>query len=205
MKNEKTAVFILGGWLTKGQDGVWRTLEGALGDNFGATNDRWRVIAAKLLYQANPDFFLIPSGGRGQLKGIMPEGLTIARVIKDELVALGVPERAIWEEDKTGTTYRQLKVLIDLVKEKKLGRVLILSNRWHTPRVRAMIDHAPGLEALRSMSIEVISAEDIMLKYEPEKWQKKINDFYSDPDLTKRMESEQKGISQIKAGTYNYK
>ncbi len=202
---DRNTIYILGGGLTKGKDGVWRTIDWKTTDErFGKTADRFRIIAAHLLYEKNPDSILIASGGQGQLKEVLHDDLTVAHVMKRELTLLGVPEKAIEEESTSGTTAGQLRALIGFVVKDRLNRVCILSNRYHLPRIRTLIEHVPGLATLRKMRIELISAEEVLLQYKPAKWHQIIDEFYDDPDTKAMLESEERGVRQIKDGTYRY-
>ena len=58
------------------------------GDNFGICGGRLRIIAAGLLFKIDPGQKIIVSGGKGQLKNILPKNLTPASVIKNELISI---------------------------------------------------------------------------------------------------------------------
>ena len=44
-----------------------------------------------------------------------------------------------------------------------LGNLLIVTNEWHHPRLKAMMKHAPKLEMWQKISWERVDAEQVML------------------------------------------
>ncbi|MCI0565678.1 YdcF family protein, partial [bacterium] len=152
-------LFVLGGGLKKNPDGTWRTTYfDEEGDEYGSTGDYLRVKAAATLFKKGFARLIIVSGSKGQLH-IVSNAPTVASVLKKELVREGVPSDAIAEDHDSGTTYEQLKKITG---QKKEGRVGIISNRYHLPRIRAMIEHAPELSELKDAKL--ISAEETLLE-----------------------------------------
>jgi len=204
MNINRKAIVVIGGGLW--QDGnKWRTIDLGQGeDETGAINDRWRVDAAFHLWSEDHLSLVIASAGKGQLEKI-PGAPTVSSVIKRELVELGVPSSAIIEEDKSGTTFEQLRELSIVAKQKGISSLLIVSNEWHLPRIKAMLEHAPGLkEAFDSFEVELVSAEEVLLRTQPEDWHIKIGDAREDPAMQRRFTLEKKGVRDIIAGTYKY-
>ena len=205
IKQDKTVIFLMGGGLVN-DAGVWRTTNYDEGDNFGVSGDRLRVIAAGLLYKDKPGQLIIASGGKGQLKNILPGKITVASVIKDELIKIGIPAKNIIKEEKSGNTYQQLKELNKLLKKRNLKNIIIISNQYHLSRVKTMIKYAGGLRLLKKRlvlsRIKMKSAESLVIKYEPRLWRKIINDVYKSEAMKKRIKLERQGIKQIKKGVY---
>ena len=200
----ETAIVVIGGGLWK--DGnTWRTIDLGEGeDKYGTINDRWRVEAAYELWKNNPDFLIIASGGKGQLKETLGAP-TISSVIKKELSELGVPPLKVLEENKSGTTYEQLKALPNFARLQKIGELKLLSNGWHLPRIKAMLECAPDLKDLfRDFHVELISAEAVLLTERPEYWQKRIEEAKRHPGMKNRLAIEEKGVKQIIGGSYKY-
>ena len=146
---------ILGGGLIKDKNG-WRTIRFSdIGNNSATTDvfgDSLRVLAGHLLYEnelkKNPDSLILVSGGRGYLrkvKGAPP----VAQVLKKELAYLGVPKNKILEEKKSNSTYRQLEILSGLMLKNKWKKIVIVSNRYHLPRVSAFIENIGDLKFLK--------------------------------------------------------
>ena len=73
---------------------------------------------------------VIGSGGLGAWPP--PE----ARAIRDGLVAAGVPEAAILEEDRSHDTFENALHTIPLMRARGLGPALVVSDAYHLPRAR---------------------------------------------------------------------
>src|SRR3989338_5881411 len=173
-------LFVLGGMLVQDERGQWHTVDFGKGIKLsGETCDRWRVLAAYEWYKKNPDRLIIVSGGRGQLDTVLSQDITIASMMKKELLALGVPKQSVLIEDKTGTTYQQLQVLPDFVGRYNIGEVVIITNRWHLPRVRVMYEHAPLSKEVKKLSITFIDAESILEEADTLYWKPKIAEAYA--------------------------
>ena len=200
------AIAVLGGALVKDRrTGTWRTstLQDK-GDKFGVQNDRLRVIAASYLAKKYPNDVIIVSGGKGQLKNV-PQAPTLAHVIKHELMRQGIAEGRIIEEDKSGTTYEQLLELKNIMTKLELKKVKIVSNQWHLPRIRAIIIHRSELNKMSKIShLALIPAEKILLQINRKKWQPIIKEAHSSARMKTRIRLEQKGIRDIKAGSYKF-
>jgi len=204
MKNKK-ALFILGGGLIK-DNGKWRTTNfNERGDNFGSLGDRLRVKAASCLYKNDPEYLIITSGGKGQYKNI-PNVLTVAAVIKQELLELGVLKDVIIKEEKSNNTWEQLQQLKKIIQKENFIKIKVISSRYHLPRVRAMIEVDNKLnEMLKKEILKLVSAEEILIKHNSNKWKDYIDKAYANEDMKKRIAFEEEGIKQIKNGTYNFK
>lgn len=206
--NQETIV-VLGGALVKDRCGHWRTTNYYEGDNFGICGSRLRVIAAGFLYKDNQRQSVIVSGGKGQLKDVLPGKITLASVIKEELVRIGIPAKNIIKEEKSGNTYQQLKELQKIIKTGVFKNIIIISNKYHLPRLRAMIKYAGDLRVLKKMfnlsKLKIKSAEEIAIKYKPKIWGGIIGRIYKSRELKERIKSEKQGAEQIKNGTYQLK
>lgn len=201
MAHNPEVIFIPGGGLIN-DNGRWRTTNFDEGDNFGAMGDRLRVEAAYILYKKNPGLLLITLGGQGQYKDI-PGVPTVAEVIKRELMDLGVPESSINKEEQSGNTWQQLQALKALIKKEKLNAITILSNRYHLPRVRTMVEHDGKLRTLLAEEkLTLTSAEEILIAQNPTKWQELVTKAYQTEAMKKRIAKEEEGVRQIEEGTY---
>ncbi|PIR12973.1 hypothetical protein COV49_03655 [Candidatus Falkowbacteria bacterium CG11_big_fil_rev_8_21_14_0_20_39_10] len=208
IKNKKKIIVILGGDVKK-EKGKWRTT------NFNEENisgrlegKSIRVISAHYLFESNPDIFIIFSGGKGIYKNIA-DALPVAKVMKNELIRLGVPEKKIKLEDKSNNTYEQLIKLQGILLDGDLGSVSVISNKYHLPRIKAMIEYFSELSELkkmfRNLKVELKSAEDIVIEADSNKWRDAIESVYGGEAMKKRMVKEKKGIRDIKAGKYKLK
>ncbi len=211
MDKNPNLIVVLGGGLKKDENG-WRTTRyDERGDNFGVQGDRLRVDSTYLFYEdlskKNKNILLVSSGGRGQLKNI-PDSPTVASVIKKELVALGIPEEKILLEENSDNTYQQLQQLIPIIQKHSVENCLIISNGWHLPRIKAMIEYGKELDYLKVLlskgDIRLLSAEDLLISYQPDQWRKTIEKAQESDSMKKRIALEQDGVKQIKAGEYKF-
>ena len=199
--DKKMAIVILGGGLIKDKKGQWRTTNfGEPGDNFGTMGDRIRVVAGYYFYKKNPDILIIASGGRGQFSHIK-DAPPVAAVIKQELMEFGVPEEKIIEEVKSYNTYEQLCEIKKIARGKGWQKIEVISNKWHLPRVEAMIEKFEELNSLKTI-YKLISAEEVLIKEDKTKWEPIIEQAYASGEMRRRIESEQKGVNDIEAGIY---
>lgn len=198
----RRAIVILGGGLKKDANGKWASAGFNDRNKFGAMGARLRVQAAYVLYSKNPKQIIIASGARGIYKNIdgMP---TVAEVIEKELKDLGVEKNSILKEEKSDNTYQQLQELKKIVNKEDLGNVSVVSNRYHLPRIQAMIETDDELHALLNIKrIELVSAEEILIEHDPNQWKEKIEKAYQGKEMKKRIALEEKGMRDIKSGTY---
>jgi len=207
--NGEIVIVILGGGLIKDKNGEWHTTHFSKGgDNFGALGDRLRVMAGAHLYKHNLDAFVIASGGKGQYRD-NPDVPSVSSVVKKELIEHGVPEERIVEENKSNNTYEQLLELKKIKGLKNLKNIIIISNNWHLPRIKAMIHNIHGLDLLKEMYnnsiIKIKSAESILIKFDSNKWKIKLQRIYESDAMKKRIKLEKQGVKQIKEGTYNFR
>ncbi|MFA6551009.1 MAG: YdcF family protein [Patescibacteria group bacterium] len=200
---KKEIVAVLGGCPIK-DNNRWRTTNFNEGDEAGVLGDRLRVEAAFVWYQKYK-VKILAIGGRGQLKNI-PGSPAVAAVIKKELVDLGVPANFIKEEKKSGRTYSQLQALKKIIERCQLTKVTVISNRYHLPRIKAMLRQDNGLKSmLNKKKINLQSAEQILIAADKKKWKKIIDHAYLSDKMKLRIALERQGVRQIKAGTYNLK
>lgn len=199
--NIYSAIFILGGMQKRYSNGKWRTSSFDKNDNFGVMGDYLRPKAAAILYKKNPSIQLFVVGGKGQLEGV-PDAPSIANIMKNELIELGVPREVIGEETKSGNSHSQLIACAKLAQEQDIKHISILSNEYHLPRLKAMIFHSNELGALASA--EFISAEATLVGHDPDAWKAIIDAAYKSQSMKARIALEQKGVKDIEEGRYSY-
>lgn len=213
MLNQKIdAIVILGGGLVKDKNG-WRTIRfsdmknnSAVTDVFG---DNLRVLAGYFLYKNFKDKkynpVILVSGGRGYLRKVKGAPC-VAEVLKKELLELGVPDGGIIEENKSDNTYQQLEKISVMILKNKWKNIIIISNRYHLPRVRAFIENIKDLEffrrQLKNKKIHLLSAEDVVLKHDSKKWGSIIARAMKSRWMKERIVLEKQGIVQLRAGLY---
>jgi len=196
------AIVIFGGHLVKDANGLWKTTNFDESDEYGVLGDRLRIEAGSFLYQENKQLTVIALGGRGQLAKI-PDAPAVSEIIKSELVKLNVPEKNIITENESGSTYDQLREMKKIIRKKNFGEAVIISNKYHLPRIRAMIEQWDRdlADWLYQGKISLLAAEEVIIKYQPERAEE-IKRAYDTVAMRERIGLEQKGVSEIKAGTY---
>jgi len=202
----KKIIFINAGIIVKdSRTGQWRTTNFKEKDRFGIMGDRLRVEAAAGLFKENPEHYIICATGKGQLAdtpGILP----VKKVIKKELIKLGIPGKKILTPGDASNTYQELKELKNFFSRNAgIKQVTIISNRWHIPRVKAIAGKKFNNFKNYQIILKYISAEDYLIKQNPGRWKKAISKAYLGKPMKKRIEIEKKGIEQILNGTYRFK
>ncbi|KKU12850.1 MAG: Periplasmic protein [Candidatus Magasanikbacteria bacterium GW2011_GWC2_45_8] len=202
MVKPSLAIALLGGGLVKDRAGEWRTTNFNENDQHGALGDRLRVIATSIIFIKYPEAKIVVLGGKGQL-GNTPGVPAVARVIKQELIKLGVPAKKIIVETRSGTTFEQLSALGGIVKRGKYNKVFVVSNEYHLPRIRVMMHRIRALNYILR-NARAFSAEKIVLHKYPKKWANTIHKAYVSAAMQRRIQLEKKGVAAIKSGTYKY-
>ncbi len=194
-KNKKhDAIVILGGLLKKKSNNTWRTVK----------FNYIRVLAGYYLYRdikRGKAVKLIVSGGRGiydKIPGVPP----VATVMKKELIQLGLSAKEIIEENKTASTYRELIWLTKLL-EKKFGKIIVISNSYHLPRIKVMVSVIPELKKLKK-NLTLASAEKISMKYN-KNLKNKIEKMARSSKMIKTVLLEKEGIKALKSGQYKFR
>jgi hypothetical protein len=192
------ALFVLGGWPHPDAQGIWHS---SLFEN-GRIGDRLRVEAAAVLYRANPQLIIV-TGGNEKLAHL-PEVPACASVMRRELIELGLPAADIQQELKSANTYEQLQFIKTVFNQFPIATLRILSNRYHLPRIGAFLASDPHLEDWCTHGrIQMQAAEDALLQHNRFLWQDLIAEAYDSDAMRKRMQREEKGVRDIRAGTYS--
>jgi hypothetical protein len=199
MKQRVQVLLVLGGWPRPDGEGVWHS---SLFENRGI-GDRLRVEAAALLYHANPQPIIV-TGGKGKLAHLA-EAPACASVMKRELVELGVAAADIMVELNSANTYEQLQTIKSLFAQFSVASLRILSNRYHLPRIDAFLGSDTQLhDWFASGRIQLHSAEEVLLQHDPSRWHGLIAGAYASQAMRERMEQEEKGVRDIRAGAYRH-
>ena len=194
-------IVVLGGGLIL-ENGRWRTTSfPEPGDRHGILGDRLRVEAGCARWKRRPEFLVLASGGTGQLADT--EGApAVALVLKREMVELGVPEDRILTETASANTRGQLIETARMARELGIGRLEIVSNRYHLPRIRALLECDPELAAAyRALRVDVVSAEEELLESDRRRWDGPIREAYASEAMRRRIEREAEGIARIRGET----
>lgn len=198
------AIVVLAGGIKQDTSGHWESTSLTAGDSAqSAPGGKLRVLAGAVLAGQYPEAIVIASGGKGyDVPNDAPKDRPfLAEILRDELVESGVPKSRIVLETNSHTTYQQLQQLELLVQQQALHKVVIVSSRWHLPRIETML--AMKFSELRT-SVELVSAEEILLEADPMRWGAVIAGAYSSAFMTERIVKEDRGIAQIKNGTYDF-
>jgi len=198
------AFVVLCGGLVETPDGNWRTTTfDDSGDHVGILGDRLRIDAASYLYRDIPGARFIVSGGKGHLQ-IYPNAPAMAPIMRKELLETGVPDDHIIVDDKTNSTYRQIMAIERYSKEYGFNTFGIISNDFHLPRIEAMCKHLNPIPALLAhIQVTLISAEEVCIDADKERWEPIIYTAYHSDAMKKRITLEQKGVADIVAGHYD--
>lgn len=202
-KSHIDTLLVLGGGLIP-EGGKWRTSSFEEPNGLG---DRLRVEATAQLYRnggSTGTKTVIVSGGRGTL----PEGApVVADVLRKELIELGVSPSDIVEERESRNTYEQLLACVSLLPRGGRKHSLLISNRYHLPRIRAIVEYAPDLKQvkhrLKNGTLVLLSAESVLAG--KKEWQVVIREAYKSEAMRERMLLEAKGVAEIQSGLYRYK
>ncbi|MEK7613236.1 MAG: YdcF family protein [Patescibacteria group bacterium] len=196
----KTLISVLGAdlWF---KDGRWQTQDlDAPGDHSGVTLDRWRVIAGSYLFEKDPTSTLLAQGGLATA-----DRPSLASVIRDELVELGIPPQKISLEETSHSSYSQLVELQRVALKEGPKKIFIISNEWHLPRLQAMVEVCEALAPLRRLDHQFVAAEEILLREHPTKWKEIVKETRVRADIAARIQKEHQGVEQIRNGTYQFR
>lgn len=93
---------------------------------------KYRLNKAVEYFKENPDTIFIVSGGQGK-----DELISEAEAMKIYLSERGIPIKNIIKEDKSTSTYENLKFSDKIIKEKEItGDIAVMSNSFHMYRVK---------------------------------------------------------------------
>ena len=203
----KRAIVIISAGIKKNKNGAWSNSDLTKQDNrLGAPGGSLRVIAAVYLYRDKPDYFLIIAGGRGyDVKDKSSNRPDLCQITRDELKKFGLPVNKIITENKSNTTSEQLQELKKIILKLRLESVIIISNKYHLPRVKAMINKDAALKVfMANGKIKLASAEQILLKQNSKKWCWTIKKAYESDWMKIRIKKEKQGIKDLKNNKYKF-
>jgi uncharacterized SAM-binding protein YcdF (DUF218 family) len=103
-----------------------------------------RVIYAAWLYKQGKAKYILVSGG---LLDWTKMSSTPAQDMATLLEMMGVPEQAIWLQSDSRNTYEDALYCTQILREKGIGRALLVTSAWHMPRAVKLFQ-AQGLEVI---------------------------------------------------------
>jgi uncharacterized SAM-binding protein YcdF (DUF218 family) len=192
---------LLAGDIERDEDGVWRTSQY---DHSGATYGMWRVEATAEFFKRFPNQMIIVSGGFStRRRETCP---SIAEVVKQELVKLGVPREIIIKEEESHNTYTQLTGTLQLCRSLQFSTVTFVTSVWAIERTIALYTHflSSNQKYFQDFNIDFLSAEVFLESVNPEKWSAHIKEVLESQEITERIRMEQKGIEDIKNKRYKF-
>jgi uncharacterized SAM-binding protein YcdF (DUF218 family) len=202
---QPNVIVVLAGGIKQNPEKIWMSTDLTESDDRqGAPGAKLRVHAAAILAGRSPNAVVMASGGKGYdvPSGVPENRPLLAEILRDELLANGVSQARIILEDKSNTTYQQLGELQKAIIAQRWTDVVIVTNRWHMTRVKAMIQ-----SKFQRMDehVCIISAEEVLLDDDRNRWENIFARAYESDFLRKRMEREAEGVRQIRDGRYNFK
>jgi vancomycin permeability regulator SanA len=170
-------------------------------EKYGAPGGDLRILATFYLYLENLNWYIIVSGGVGSEKKFEKKSRPLlSKVMKKELIDLGVPMNLIIEENRSNTTFQQLHEISNLISQLSYEKILIISNQYHLPRIKSFIKNYSVLKGL-SNKVELVEAENIVIKNNPA-LREVINQAYQGQRIKNIIQNELKGIKDIESGNY---
>lgn len=100
-----------------------------------------RLVYGAALYRAGKAPLLLLSGGGAA------EVRTEAEMMRDIMLVMGVPARAILQESRSRDTHDNAVFSAEILRSKGLGRILLVTSAFHMRRAKALFD-AQGLEVV---------------------------------------------------------
>ncbi|MED3561005.1 YdcF family protein [Bacillus xiapuensis] len=93
-----------------------------------------RVERAAELYQKGYAKYFVISGG------IVYHDVTMAQLMKEHAIQLGIPEKAIIMEDRADSTYENAYFTKKVIKSYPIHSAIVISSNYHMKRVKMIFD-----------------------------------------------------------------
>lgn len=169
----------------------WRSTTYKENDGFGTMGGRDRVEAAALLAKKYPDAYLVTTCQR--MDGSPPSH---ASVYAGELIALGVPQERIVQEDISTNVWSSIQQLVLIAQEKGWKHLLLLSSEYQLSRIKAFYE-----EEKCDVEVVTISSESVLGENDPT-FIEYFESVKKTPSYQKRLVAETRGVVAVKNGTY---
>ena len=172
-----------------------------------------RVVAAAELAEFFPDLKIITASRYKE------DDPAHAEVYAAELKRLGVPDDQIEMEKRSRSTIASLVEMVKMAKENKWEKMAILTSDYHVPRTQEMLRQLAVLaerfdlsdsefldvwkhfDEGKGLEVRFLSSEQI-LPLRDRRYQKLIEEVKKLPAYKARLEAEERGLKQLKDGTY---
>jgi vancomycin permeability regulator SanA len=122
----------------------------------GTPSPRLRARLDKTLELYRAGYFpaVIASGGTGR------EGFDEASVMRDYLVAHGIPSDRVMVDSRGTTTFMSARNTLAIVRQQKLGSVFVVSQYFYVPRTRLALRRF-GISTVYSAHAHFFEARDV--------------------------------------------
>ena len=204
---EKKLIAVFPAGLKKTAAGQWVSTDLSVEDIvLGGPVGKLRSLAAAVLIKNDPAAVILTHGDRGwEVDQEIKTRPTLAEILKQELIAAGVPAQKIIKEERSNRTYQHLEELGNFFQTTGATSIIIVTSRYHVARVKTMIETMANLAPLRQLPLTVQSAEEILIAHNPSQWQERIEQVYASSAMQQVITKEQQGVASLKVGTYEFK
>lgn len=123
-----------------------------------------RVLYAAKLYRDGAAPAILVSGGN--LNFSSARGSTPAEEMIELLTQLGVPAEAIWQQDQSQNTYEDALYSAELLKEKEITEVILVTSAMHMPRAKALFEKQ-GISVIAAPTDFTITEQNWQSVFQP--------------------------------------
>ena len=116
-----------------------------------------RILYAAKLYKEGKAPLIVLSGGR---IGWFGKGESEAKDMANILELMGIPQEAIVEEGNSLNTYENARFTKEILEEKDIKKILLVTSAFHTPR-SLKIFAGQGIEAIPAPTDFLVSEQDL--------------------------------------------
>jgi uncharacterized SAM-binding protein YcdF (DUF218 family) len=93
---------------------------------------------------------VIVSGGRAV------STFSLAKIMKNVLVAIGVDKHYVITEDKSGDTYQNAMYVLKICRKKDFRRIILVTSAYHMPRAMLLFTKSVKSAAFKNIKIKII-------------------------------------------------
>ncbi len=123
-----------------------------------------RVLFAAKLYRDGAAPAILVSGGNLNFSGA--RGATPADDMTELLTQLGVPEEAIWRQDRSQNTHDDAVYSAEILKEKGITEIILVTSAMHMPRAKALFEQQ-GLDVIAEPADFTITEQNWQSVFHP--------------------------------------
>ena len=123
-----------------------------------------RVLYAAKLYHDSAAPIILVSGGN--LGFSSARGDTPAEEMTDLLNMLGVPTESIWQQDQSQNTYEDALYSAELLREKEITEVILVTSAMHMPRAKALFENQ-GIDVIPAPTDFTVTEQNWQSVFQP--------------------------------------